>query len=257
MKVAHADDQPTLVGLGDTQQIREIGPPTDERVAPAKQSKVDSLILGGIAIAVVLAAAALGMGILSYLSSPDAVAGPQGPDGPPGFDRIARSPRCAWAPRACWGSGAGRSEGSNGAHGPARSGWCRRGDWCSGAGWCDRGDWGERHGRREHDDTGNSGALGNRPSCGHERHRHGDLSPRSVCARRWCPGLGAGSRCQERRAAVVVPDEHQRLAGRGIGDRSARRRGTDDGTSIRPLWKGLAQLIRVLAVAAPEADHCR
>ena len=70
MKVAHADDQPTLVGVGDTQQIREIGPPTDERVAPAKQSKVDWLILGGIAIAVVLAAGALGMGLLSYVRRP-------------------------------------------------------------------------------------------------------------------------------------------------------------------------------------------
>ena len=82
MKVAHADNQqPTLVGLGDTQQVREIGPPTDDRVAPAKQSKVDWLILVGIAIAVVLAAAALGMGVLSYASSPDAVAGPPGPAG--------------------------------------------------------------------------------------------------------------------------------------------------------------------------------
>ena len=42
---------------------------------------MDWLILGGIAIAVALAAGALGMGILSYVSSPDAVAGPQGPTG--------------------------------------------------------------------------------------------------------------------------------------------------------------------------------
>ena len=82
MKVAQADDQqPTLVGLGDTQQIREIGPATDEHGVEAKQSKLDWLILGGIAIAVALAAAALGMGVLSYVSSPDAVAGPQGATG--------------------------------------------------------------------------------------------------------------------------------------------------------------------------------
>jgi Collagen triple helix repeat (20 copies) len=82
MKVAHFDDQqPTLVGLGDTQQIREIGPRINQPDAAAKQSKVDLLILGGIDIAVVLAAGALGMGILSYVSSPDAVAGPQGPTG--------------------------------------------------------------------------------------------------------------------------------------------------------------------------------
>ena len=82
MKVAGADDQQTtLVGLGDTQQIRAIGPRSDEPDAPAKQSKLDWLILGGIAIAVALAAGALGMGILSYVSSPDAVAGPQGPTG--------------------------------------------------------------------------------------------------------------------------------------------------------------------------------
>jgi Collagen triple helix repeat (20 copies) len=81
MKVAHADDQKTtLVGLGDTQQIREIGPP-NEHVDPVKQSKVDWLILGGIAIAVALAAGALGMEILSYVSAPDAIAGPQGPTG--------------------------------------------------------------------------------------------------------------------------------------------------------------------------------
>jgi len=79
MKVAHADDQQTtLVGLGDTQQIREIAPRSDDPDATAKQSKLDWLILGGIAIAVALAAGALGMGILSYVSSPDAVAGPRG-----------------------------------------------------------------------------------------------------------------------------------------------------------------------------------
>ena len=82
MKMAHADDQQiTLVGLGDTQQIREIAPRSDNPDAAAKQSKLDWLILSGIAIAVALAAGALGMGILSYESSPDAVAGPQGPTG--------------------------------------------------------------------------------------------------------------------------------------------------------------------------------
>jgi len=82
MRVAHADDQQTtLVGLGDTQQIREIAPHSDNPDAAAKQSNLDWLILGGIAIAVALAAGALGMGILSYVSSPDAVAGPQGPTG--------------------------------------------------------------------------------------------------------------------------------------------------------------------------------
>lgn len=82
MKVARADDQQTtLVGLGDTQQIREIAPRSDDPDAVAKQSKLDWVILGGIAIAVVLAAGALGLGILSFVSSPDAVAGPQGPTG--------------------------------------------------------------------------------------------------------------------------------------------------------------------------------
>ncbi len=135
MKVAHADDQqPTLVGLGDTQQIREIGPPTDERVAPAKQSKVDSLILGGIAIAVVLAAAALGMGVLSYASSPDAVAGPQGANRRPGRQRATRNPRRARAAGAGRGHRSCRSEGGNGAHGLAGPSRRHRGDWCSGAG---------------------------------------------------------------------------------------------------------------------------
>ncbi len=222
MKVAHADDQqPTLVGLGDTQQIREIGPPTDERVAPAKQSKVDSLILGGIAIAVVLAAAALGMGVLSYASSPDAVAGPQGATGVQGASRATRNPRRARAAGAGRVHRSCRSEGSNGAHGLAGPSRRHRGDWCSGARWGDRG---ERHGRREHDDTGKSGALGNRPACGHERHRHSDLSSGSVCARRWCAGLSAGPLEQERHPAILLSNEHQRMAGRGIGDRSAWHR---------------------------------
>ncbi len=122
MKVAHAgDQQPTLVGLGDTQQIREIGPPTDERDAAAKQSKLDWLILGGIAIAVALAAAALGMGILSYVSSPNAVAGPQGATGLQGVNRASGSPRRAWTSRASRGNGAGGSEGGNRPYRPARS----------------------------------------------------------------------------------------------------------------------------------------
>ena len=90
----------------------------DERDAVAKQSKLDWLILGGIAIAVVLAAGALGMGVLSYVSSPDAVAGPQGPTGAPGRNRTTRSPRRAWATGFGRGNGAGRCEGGDRAHGP-------------------------------------------------------------------------------------------------------------------------------------------
>lgn len=82
MNVAQVDDlQPTLVGLGDTQEIREIAPRSDDPVAAAERSKLDWLILGGIAIAVTLAAGALVMGIISYVSPPDAIAGPQGPTG--------------------------------------------------------------------------------------------------------------------------------------------------------------------------------
>ena len=175
MKVAHAgNQQPTLVGLGDTQQIREIGPPTDERAAAAKQSKLDWLILGGIAIAVALAAGALGMGILSYVSSPDAVAGPQGPPalqgatGPQGVQGVPgpQGPAGATGP-----TGAKGATGLTGLQGPARS------DRRSGPGWCDRSNRSERHGRREHTDARNAGAFGDRPAGRYERHRHGDVPP--------------------------------------------------------------------------------
>ena len=203
MKVAHADDQqPTLVGLGDTQQIREIGPPTDERDAAAKQSKLDWLILGGIAIAVVLAAGALGMGILSYVSSPDAVAGPQGPTGlqgatgPQGVQGVPgpQGPAGATGPAGVKGA-----TGLTGLQGPLAP----RGDRCSGAGWCDWSNWSERHGRREHDDTGNAGAFGNRPTCRHERHRHGACPQGEFAlgggAQVSAPGLAAiASRCGPR-----------------------------------------------------------
>ena len=135
MKVAHADDrQPTLVGLGDTQQLREIGPPTHDRDAAAKQSKLDWLILGGIAIAVALAAGALGMGILSYVSSPDAVAGPQGPTGlqgatgPQGVQGVPgpQGPAGATGPAGAKGAtgltglqGPAGATGATGARGPA------------------------------------------------------------------------------------------------------------------------------------------
>ena len=209
MKVAHADDQqPTLVSLGDTQQIREIGPPTDERVAAAKQSKVDWLILGGIAIAVVLAAGALGMGILSYVSSPDAVAGPQGPTGlqgstgPQGVQGVPgpQGPAGAAGPAGAKGAtgltGLQGPRGATGARGPVGAG---RSNWS---------DWSERHGRREHDDTGNAGALRPGSARRYKRHRHGDLSSGSVRARGRCAGLCAGSLEQERRVAVLVPHEH-------------------------------------------------
>ena len=132
MKVAHADDQqPTLVGLGDTQQIREIGLRSDERDAAAKQSRLDWLILGGIAIAVALAAGALGMGILSYVSSPDAVAGPQGPTGlqgatgPQGVQGVPgpQGPAGATGPAGAKGAtgltGVQGPAGATGARGPA------------------------------------------------------------------------------------------------------------------------------------------
>lgn len=123
MKLAHVkDQQATLVGLGDTQEIREIGPPTDGRDADAKQSKLDRMILGGIAVAVVLAAAALGMGVLSYVSSPDAVAGPQGSTGvqgatgPQGVQGVpgTQGPAGATGP-----AGAKGATGLTGARGPA------------------------------------------------------------------------------------------------------------------------------------------
>ena len=123
MKVAHAKgQQATLVGLGDTQQIREIGPPTDERDAAAKQSKLDRMILGGIAIAVVLAAAALGMGVLSYASSPDAVAGPQGPTGVQGAtgpQGVQGVPGQQGPAGATGSSGAKGATGLTGVRGPA------------------------------------------------------------------------------------------------------------------------------------------
>lgn len=82
MKMVQADDQQSrLVNLADTQQIREIAPPTDDYSAAPRQSRVDSMILVGIVIAIALAAGALGLGVISLVSSPDAVAGPQGPTG--------------------------------------------------------------------------------------------------------------------------------------------------------------------------------
>ena len=240
MKVAHADaQQPTLVNLGDTQQIREIGPPTNERDAAAKQAKLDWLILCGIAIAVALAAGALGMGILSYVSSPDAVAGPQGPTGvqgatgPQGVQGVPgpQGPAGATGPAGAKGAtgltglqGPAGTVGAAGARGPAGA------------------NWSERHGRCEHNDTRNPGALSGRSACRHGRHCHRDLPPRRLCARGRCAGFCARSREQECCAAVVVPNEHQRLAGRGISDRSARHRSADDRAALCPLWKDVTQL---------------
>lgn len=81
MKVAHADEgqQPMLVGLDDTQQIQPIGPPVPER-APTRGGG-DRAVLPALLIAIVLAAGALGVSVVSLVSSPDAVAGPQGPTG--------------------------------------------------------------------------------------------------------------------------------------------------------------------------------
>ena len=225
MKVVHADDQqPTLVGLGDTQQIREIGPPTDERVAPRqtvesgfadpRRDRHRSCSSGG--------RPRHGRSLLCVLARRRR--GSPGPNRRPGRHRATRNPRRARAAGAGRGHGPCRSEGGNGAHGLAGPSRRHRGGWCSGARWRDRGNWGERHGRREHDDTGNSGALGNRPACGHERHRHCDLSSGSICARGRRTGLGSGSFEQERCTAILIPNEHQRMARRGFGNRSTWHR---------------------------------
>ncbi len=165
--------------------------------------------------------------------------GPPGTDRPPRRRGTTRSPRCAWSAGAGRGNGAGRSEGGNWSDGHARS---RAPDRCSRPGRCNRSDRSERHGRRELNDFRNSGAFGDRRACRHERYCHGDMPSGPVCTRRWCAGLGAGPLEQERHAAVLLPDEHQWMAGRGVGDRSARNGGTDDGAPLRPLRKGIPHL---------------
>jgi Collagen triple helix repeat (20 copies) len=83
MKVAQGDEgQATLVGLEDTQQIHRIGAPALERV-PARGAD-DRAIMWALIVAIVLAAGALGVSVISLVSSPDAIAGPQGPMGPQG-----------------------------------------------------------------------------------------------------------------------------------------------------------------------------
>ena len=238
MKVAHADaQQPTLVNLGDTQQIREIGPPTNERDAAAKQAKLDWLILCGIAHRSCAGGGRPRHGDPFVRFVARRCRGSPGANRRPGRNWTTRSPRRSWATGSGRGNGAGRGEGSDRAHGPAGTRWHGGGGWCSGAGWCDRSDWSERHGRCEHDDTRNPGALSGRSACRHGRYCHCDLPPRCVCARGWCAGFCARSREQERRAAVVVPNEHQRMAGRGIRDRSARRGRADDGATLCALRK--------------------
>jgi hypothetical protein len=80
--MAQADDQQfSLVGFDDTQQIREIGAPTENWGPRSKRSGSDRLVIWGLIAALVIAAGALGVAVVSLASLPDAVAGPQGPTG--------------------------------------------------------------------------------------------------------------------------------------------------------------------------------
>jgi hypothetical protein len=127
MKVAQ-DVQPHFEDIGDTQQFRQISrdDPEPGRVAPEHGS--DRLVLWGLVVAIVLAAGALGVGILSLLSSPDAVAGPQGPSGlqgatgPQGVQGVA-GPQGAQGPAGPAGpkgaTGATGATGLTGKQGPA------------------------------------------------------------------------------------------------------------------------------------------
>ena len=122
MKVAHADDQqPTLVGLGDTQQIREIG------AANRRTRRCSQAVKAGLADPRRDSDRGCAGGGRPRHGDPfvRVVArrrrGSPGADRPPGRDRTTRSPRCAWATGAGRGNGAGRSEGGNRSHGPAGS----------------------------------------------------------------------------------------------------------------------------------------
>jgi hypothetical protein len=82
MKVVHPDDQQSpLVGLDDTQQIHPIGAPAQEAGLRTDRGGDDRLVLGALIAALVLAAGALGVAVISLVSLPQAVAGPQGPTG--------------------------------------------------------------------------------------------------------------------------------------------------------------------------------
>lgn len=85
MNIAHANDQPTItdVAFADTQQIHPIGR-THAPEPIIRQSPTDRIVVWGLVVAIGLAAGALGVGILTLTSAPDAVAGPQGATGPQG-----------------------------------------------------------------------------------------------------------------------------------------------------------------------------
>jgi hypothetical protein len=85
MKVAKVnDEQPTLVGLDDTQQIHPIGAQQAEHAPWAESGGSERTLLWGLLAAIVLAAGALGVAFIALVSAPDAVAGPQGPTGSQG-----------------------------------------------------------------------------------------------------------------------------------------------------------------------------
>lgn len=85
MKVARADaEQPTLVGLDDTQQLHPIGGSRVEGVAQRRRRGDAALIAWGLFAAILFSAAALAAAVIALVSSPDAVAGPQGPPGAQG-----------------------------------------------------------------------------------------------------------------------------------------------------------------------------
>jgi hypothetical protein len=131
MDAAHADDQRApLIGLDDTQQIHEVGPPTQSGTPRAERSVSDRMVLWALLAALVLAAGALGVGVIALVSSPDAVAGPQGPAGvqgaagPQGIQGVpgaqgATGPQGVAGPRGATGlTGVQGPAGAAGATGP-------------------------------------------------------------------------------------------------------------------------------------------
>jgi len=79
MTEAHTEElRPNLVGLGDTQQISQVGG------AASGHSISDRMILWALIAAIALALGALAVGVIALTSSPDAVPGPQGPTGAQG-----------------------------------------------------------------------------------------------------------------------------------------------------------------------------
>ena len=76
MKVAQTENlRPNLVDLGDTQQMGQI------EGSRSEHGSSNRTILWALIAAIVLALAAVGVGVLALTLSPDAVAGPQGPTG--------------------------------------------------------------------------------------------------------------------------------------------------------------------------------